>query len=219
MNHDYWLQRWQAGNTPWHLDAVMPLLEQHWPALDLPRDTRVLVPLCGRSLDMAWLAAQGHRVLGVELSPLAIAQFFDSQGLAPKTHEAADGLHHVTDDIEIIQGDIFGLDDATLAGCGAVYDRAAIIALPEPTRTRYANEVYARLPTSSRGLMITFEYPQAQMDGPPFSVEADEIHRLFENHWSINLVERRDVLASLPLFRERGLTALHTAVYQLKRHS
>jgi thiopurine S-methyltransferase len=217
MQAEFWLERWREGRTGFHRDMPMPLLLQHWPALALPQGSRVLVPLCGKTLDMPWLAGQGHRVLGVELSPLAVAQFFAEQDLKPARHESPMGVHHVAGDIEIIEGDVFALDDATLADCGAVYDRAAVIALPPPLRARYAREVYARLPIGCRGLMITLEYPQGEMDGPPFSVDADEVAALFGRHWDVDLLERRDILASQPAFREDGVTALHTSVHRLQR--
>lgn len=217
MQAEFWLERWREGRTGFHRDTPMPLLLQHWPALALPRGSRVLVPLCGKTLDMPWLAEQGHRVLGVELSPLAVAQFFAEQGLTPVRHASPRGVRHVAGDIEIIEGDVFALDDATLAGCGAVYDRAAVIALPPPLRERYARELYARLPAGCRGLMITLDYPQQEMDGPPFSVDAANVAALFGEHWNVELLERRDILASQPKFQESGVTALHTGVYRLQR--
>ncbi len=218
MQAEFWLQRWREGRTGFHRDAPMPLLVQHWPALQLAGGSRVLVPLCGKTLDMPWLAAQGHSVLGVELSPLAIEQFFAGQGLVPERRETAMGIHHVAGDIEIIQGDVFGLDDATLAACDAVYDRAAVIALPPPLRERYAREVYGRLRSGCRALMITLEYPQHEMDGPPFSVDAGNIDALFGDAWQVDLLERRDILASQPRFRDDGVTSLHTGVHRLERH-
>jgi len=217
MQAEFWLERWREGRTSFHRDAPMPLLLQHWPALALPPGSRVLVPLCGKTLDMRWLAEQGHRVLGVELSPLAVAQFFAEHGLTPERHESPLGVHHVAGNIEIIEGDVFALDDATLAGCAAVYDRAAVIALPPPLRARYAREVYGRLPAGSRGLMITLEYPPHEMDGPPFSVDADEVAALFGERWDVELLERSDILAAQPTFRENGVTALHTGVHRLQR--
>jgi thiopurine S-methyltransferase len=215
MQAEFWLQRWREGRTGFHHERPMPLLLEHWPSL--AKGSRVLVPLCGKTLDMPWLAAQGHRVLGVELSPLAVAQFFAEHGLVPERHASPMGVHHVAGDIEIIQGDVFGLDDATLAGCDAVYDRAAVIALPAPMRERYAHEVYARLPTGCRGLMITLEYPQAEMEGPPFSVDAAEVDVLFRGDWNVDLLERRDILAAQPEFQEAGVSSLHTGVYRLQR--
>ncbi|HEX6613650.1 MAG TPA: thiopurine S-methyltransferase [Rhodanobacteraceae bacterium] len=215
MDADFWLQRWQEDRTGWHRDAVMPLLEKHWPALQVPHGTRVLVPLCGKSLDMPWLAAQGLRVRGVELSSLAVQRFFAEHKLSPRSRELPYGTHCSAGDIEIINADIFEVDTAQFANCGAIYDRAALIALPPPMRERYARTVYGALPAGCRGLLIVLEYPQHEMEGPPFSVEEREVHRLFGEHWDIELLERRDILDSQPSFSEQGITALCTAVYRL----
>lgn len=223
MEPEYWLQRWQEGRTGWHHDAVMPLLEQHWPALGVARDARVLVPLCGKSLDMLWLARQGHRVLGVDVSPIAIESFLAENRLDARTQAAGDGLHYTVANapgdgaIELVNGDMFAVDPASIAACTAFYDRAAMIALPAPMRARLADEVYAKLSPGARGLLITLDYPQAQMQGPPFSVDDGEVQRLFGTRWSIRQRDRRDILASQSAFAEKGVTALHTTVYALAR--
>lgn len=216
MDSDFWLQRWQQGQIGFHRDEVMPLLQKHWPALALPAGSRVLVPLCGKSLDMHWLAAQGHRVLGVELSPLAVAQFFEEAGLAPQRHTSRYGEHFVAGPIEIVRGDAFGLDAELLADCAGIYDRAALIALPPPLRQRYRDSVYARLPAAGRGLLITLEYPQPEKQGPPFSVEQPEVESLLAA-FRPGLLERRDILDQEPRFRAEGVSALSTAVYRLQR--
>ncbi len=217
MNTDYWLERWREGRTGWQHDAVMPLLTQHWPALAVAPGTCTLVPFCGKTLDMIWLAEQGHHVLGVEISPLAIEQFFAENKLSAAKKQTPDGIRHSAGNIEIIQGDLFAVRAATFARCGAVYDRAAIIAQSTPERQRYASVVYASLPDDCRGLMITLEYPQAEMDGPPFSVQETEVRHLFASDWHVTLAERRDILAGQPNFQEAGLTSLHTAIYQMRR--
>jgi thiopurine S-methyltransferase len=219
METDFWLQRWREVRTGFHRDRVMPLLEQHWDALALAPGSRVFVPLAGKSLDMLWLAAQGYRVLGVELSPLAAQQFFAESGLHPEVHESRYGRHHVAGAIELICGDAFALDTSALADCAGVYDRAAVIALPADMRRRYAEELYARLPTGCRGLMITLEYPQAEKAGPPFAVDEREVRNLFGARWSVDLLERRDILAAQPGFVAEGVSALSTAVYRLRRVS
>lgn len=224
MKAEYWLQRWREGRTGWHHTDVMPLLLQHWSALQVPAGTRVLVALCGKTLDMPWLSQQGLRVLGVELSPLAVQTFLSENELQASHREAGDGVHYtITNppggEIEIINGDVFGVAPGQLANCGAFYDRATMIALPAALRTRLAGEVYAKLPVGARGLLITLDYPEGEMQGPPFSVDDAEVHRLFDAHWTIDQLERRDILASQPSFSENGITALHTAVYQLTRRN
>jgi len=217
MDTEFWLQRWRDGQTGFHQTRVMPLLQKYWPGLSLPRGGRVLVPLAGKSMDMAWLAGQGHRVLGVELSALAVEQFFAENGLRPATRDSALGRHYAADNIEIICGDVFGLDDATLAGCSGFYDRAALIALPPDMRRRYARDVYARLPAGCQGLLLTLDYPQEEMNGPPFSVNDAEVRALYAGRWDVQSVDRRDVLAKEPKFAARGVTRMETSVYRLRR--
>ncbi len=225
MDEQYWLQRWREGRIGWHHDRPMPLLQQHWPALGVAPDTRVLVPLAGKSLDMLWLASQGLQVVGVEVSPVAVESFLAENHLRAGTHPIAEGTHYEVANapdpgtIEIINGDMFAVSSASIAACSAFYDRAALIALPASMRERLAGEVYAKLPTGSRGLLITLEYPEGEMDGPPFSVDETEVRRLFAPGWTIEQRERRDILESQPHFAEKGVTALHTAVYALTRHA
>jgi thiopurine S-methyltransferase len=217
MERDFWLKRWRESRIGFHQDSPTPLLLKHWPAVGAAPRNRVLVPLAGKSLDMAWFASQGYRVLGAELSPLAVAQFFESQGVEPSVEGAADGIHHLAGPIELVQGDVFALDPDAIASCTAVFDRAAIIALPPEMRERYVREVYGKLPAGCRGLLITLEYPQQEKAAPPFSVAEDEVRALFDGEWRVTLLERRDILEQQPNFQAEGVTALETAVYRLER--
>lgn len=215
MKADFWLERWREGQTHFHQSRITPLLQKYWPTLDLDAGSRVLVPLCGKTLDMIWLAEQGHQVLGVELSPLAVEQFFSENGLDPSRHESHAGQHYTAGSIEIICGDIFAMDAASLAACAAVYDRAALVALPAAMRTRYVDHVYGRLSPRYRGLLLTLDYPQEQMDGPPFSLDDAEVQSLYAAHSRAEIIDRRGILDKEPKFAARGLTRLDTIVYRL----
>lgn len=216
MDPEFWHQRWQANQIGFHQAAPTPLLLRHWPALQVAPGSTVFVPLAGKSVDMAWFAAQGHRVLGVELSQLAIDAFFAEHGLEPEVETTGYGVHHRAGGIELIRGDAFALDAAALAGCDAVFDRGALVALPPDLRRRYAAELYARLPTGCRGLLITLEYPQAERDGPPFSVDEDEVHALYARDWQLERIDRRPIPPDHP-GALAGLSRFHTAVYALQR--
>ncbi|MEO9089169.1 MAG: thiopurine S-methyltransferase [Rhodanobacter sp.] len=215
----YWFERWREGRTGWHSDQPTQLLLKHWPGLEIPPRTHVLVPLCGKSPDLLWLAAQECLVTGVELSPLAVEQFFAENHLTGRKRAEADGEHWTAASIEIVNGDVFNLSAETLASTGAVYDRAALIALPPPMRERYLHEVYGKLPYGCHALLITMDYPQHEMDGPPFSVEDKEVHRLFDPAWEVELLERHAVPASQPPFSVHGVTVLHTSAYRLFKHA
>lgn len=215
MDAEFWLKRWQEGATGFHMSRVTPLLTKHWPSLELSTGSRVLVPLCGKSLDMAWLASQGHAVLGVELAPMAVEQFFSEQGLRPSERESSMGTHYVAGQIEIIRGDIFDLDASTLASCAGVYDRGALVALPPRMRDDYVRHVYGALAPGYRGMLLTLEYDQSTMEGPPFSVPEKELRELFGAHTRISSLDRMDIIDKEPKFAERGLTALESAAWRL----
>lgn len=217
MDPTFWHQRWQEARTGFHQDKPTPLMLKYWPALHVPTNSRIFVPLAGKSLDMVWFAAQGHRVLGVELSQLAIEQFFAEHELNPEIHDSPVGRHYRAGDIELICGDVFALDAETLADCNVVFDRAALIALPPDMRERYVTEVYARLSAGCQGLLITLEYPPHEKQGPPFTVPEAEVHDLFGAHWNIDVLERRAILEQQPGFKAEGLSALDTVVYRLDR--
>lgn len=217
MDTNFWLQRWCEGRTGFHRDQPMPLLLKYWPTLALPASSRVLVPLAGKSMDMLWLAEQGYRVLGVEISPLAVEQFFDESLLQPTVHDSNVGRHHVAGPVEIICGDVFNLDAGCVADCVAVYDRAALIALPAAMRQNYTEHLSRILPAKCEILLITLDYPQAEMEGPPFSVGSDEVNTLYSGDWYVTSLERRDILTDEQRFAARGMSALHSAVYHLQR--
>lgn len=217
MEAEFWLERWRDGRTHFHQSRVTPLLQKYWPTLMLPHGCQVLVPLAGKSLDMIWLAEQGHRVLGVELSQLAVEQFFDENKLCPQVRETACGRHFEADDISVICGDIFRLDAALLSACAGVYDRAALVALPPAMRADYVRQIYGSLASSCRGLLITLDYPQEQMNGPPFSVGDAEIQDMFSAHSEATLIDRRDILDKEPKFIAGGVTRLDSLVYALRR--
>lgn len=217
MDPQFWLQRWRDSRIGFHRDEPMPLLQEHWAALALPTGSRVLVPLAGKSKDMLWLAERGYRVLAVELSPLAVEQFFDENALQPTVHDSRVGKHFVAGDIEVVCGDLFHLQAEDLSDCAGVYDRAALIALPVLMRRRYAMHLSRNLPEDCRMLLITLDYAQSEMEGPPFSVTANEVDALYAADWHVTQRERRDILADQPNFAERGVSTLHTAVYVVER--
>ena len=215
MDPEFWNDRWRNGRIGFHQARVTPLLERHWDAVGVPAGGRVFVPLAGKSLDMAWLASRGHPVLAAELSELAVGQFFAEQGLTPEVRQSRHGTRYSAAGIEIVAGDAFALDDADLADCAGVFDRAALVAVPPALRVRYVSELYAALPAGCRGLLVTLEYPQDQKQGPPFSVPETEVRTLYEG-WCIDILERRGILAEQQAFAEEGVTALDTVAYRLE---
>jgi thiopurine S-methyltransferase len=217
MDPDFWHQRWHDNQIGFHQDKPTPLLLKHWPAIGMPMGAKIFVPLAGKSLDMVWFASQGYRVLAVELSPVAVRQFISEHGVVPEVRESRYGTHYLAGAVELVCGDVFSLDADALADFSAVFDRAALIALPPELRQRYVSDVYSLLPQGCRGLLITLEYPQHEKQGPPFSVTEAEVRELYSRDWSVEVLERRDILAQQPSFAEEGVTSLETVVYRLQR--
>lgn len=217
MEPGFWHDRWQRNEIGFHQQEVHAELRQYWPAVGCAPDALVFAPLCGKSLDLAWLVAQGQRVLGVELSLLAAEAYFAERGQSPERSTLAGFTRLAAGGCTILVGDYFALEPRQLAGVGALYDRAALIALPAPLRARYAARLAELLPAGTPGLLVTIDYPEGQMPGPPFSVPATEVRRLHGAHFELTLLSRRDLLPGEPRLAARGLTSLHGECWQLLR--
>lgn len=216
MDKAFWQARWARDEIGFHQPQVNGYLERHFPGLALAPGDQVFVPLCGKSLDMLWLAAQGYRVLGVELSEKAVQAFFAEQGIEPAVEVRGDWTCYRHGAVALWCGDVFALTAEDLADCAALYDRAALIALPPALRERYAAHLAACLPATATGLLVTLDYPQAQMDGPPFAVPEAEVRQRLGSRWHVVPLESRDVLEESPRFRERGVGWMTEAAYRLE---
>lgn len=217
MEPHFWHARWQANEIGFHQAEINPHLQTYWPALQAAARGRVFVPLCGKSRDMLWLASQGQRVLGVEISPIAVQDFLRENCPAPDSSLEPPFSAHRCDEITLLEGDFFALTAAHLDAVTAVYDRAALIALPPQMRGRYAQHMASLLPPAVPVLLVTLEYPQPEMDGPPFAVTAADVDTLFGKDFQIDTLGGQDILTENPRFQARGLTRLHEQVYRLRR--
>lgn len=217
MHHDFWHERWRTGQIGFHQQSVHPFLERWWPKLGVPAGARVYVPLCGKSLDMAWLANRGHAIVGSELSRIAIDDFFAAQALAPTTTRADGFARYSAGGYELLEGDALALTPTITGPIAAFYDRAALVALPPQLRGPYVDSLAMLMPRGARGLLVSFEYPQEMKGGPPFSVETAEILRLCADRFAAKELERLDILAQTPKFAEFGIPALHEIAYALER--
>jgi thiopurine S-methyltransferase len=215
MDREFWLERWESRRLGWHLDDVNPHLTAFWDTLPVPAGGRVLVPLCGKSVDMKWLADRGHAVVGVEISDQACREFFAEQGLEPGVDRTDGWIRYRAGGVELLCGDFFDLDADLLGPVDAVFDRASLIALPPEMRPAYADTLAALLPQRPPVLLVTLAYHQAQMNGPPFAVWDGELRELFGHRYTIEALRDWDILAESPRFREQGLTELHERVFRL----
>lgn len=217
MHIDFWKQRWADQRIGFHLDEVNPNLAQYWSEVAGDQTQQVLVPLCGKSLDMIWLAAQGCQVMGVECSEQAVQQFIDEQKLTATPSQQGEFTLHQAEDIQLLQGDFFKLNAALLQSVTAVYDRASLIALPAEMRAQYVELLQRTLPQTVSILLVTLDYEQQLMQGPPFAVSDNEVERLYQPSFDISLLDERNVIDDLPRFRQSGLNHMFERVYKITR--
>lgn len=215
MKPEFWVQRWQANQIGFHQDQINPYLVKFWPRLALSANSEVFVPLSGKSLDMWWLRDQGHRVLGVELSPIAVSDFFAAADVTPEKTQSGPFEQCAVDDVTLLCGDFFSLERTRMAGISAVFDRASLVAMPAEMRPDYAAHLTSILPHNCPILLVTMEYPLGEMQGPPFTVPEEEVRQLFGQHYRIARLAQSDILDEAPRFRERGLSALEEKVFLL----
>jgi thiopurine S-methyltransferase len=217
VDEGFWQRRWARNEIGFHSSEVNPYLLRHWPALQLARGSRILVPLCGKSLDMAWLSENGFAVLGVELSERAVEDFFVEQGLVADVSHQGEFKVYRAGTLEIRCGDFFTLSRGDVADCQGLYDRAALIALPAVMRQRYVEHLSRILAPGCQGLLVTLDYEQEQMPGPPFAVSDAEVRQALSPHWDVELLERANALEGNWKFLQRGLTRLEESCYRLGR--
>lgn len=218
MDAEFWQEKWHKGEIGFHLEQVHPLLKRFLPDLNLAAGQRVLVPLCGKSLDLGYLLDQGLQVVGVELSDRAVDALFEQRGVTPECSDWAGGKRYQHGALTVFQGDFFALDADSLGHIDAIYDRAALIALPEAMRSRYAAQLVS-LSSAAPQLLITLSYDQQRMDGPPFSVDLALITALYQDHYNIAVVSNEDIIKHELRFAEKGLAALHQLCSLLTPHT
>lgn len=190
MEHDFWRERWQNNQIGFHEKDGNKLLLRHFDAIELPTGSRYFLPLCGKTGDIAQLLIKGYRVVGVELVEKAIIQLFDELGVEPNVSKTGTFKHYSAPDVDVFVGDFFALTAEILGPVDAVYDRAALVAFPPDMRARYTAHL-AKITNRARQMLITFEYDQSDMDGPPFNVHEDEVHAHYAADYEIELVRRK----------------------------
>ncbi len=210
MHPDFWHERWQQNQIGFHQDEVHPYLRQFWPNT---ASGRIFVPLCGKTLDLWWLRQQGHSVVGVELSPIAVQAFFDEAGVTPAITAKGPMECWQASDIQLYCGDFFALRPEDVTDCEMIYDRAALIALPPDLRREYVSHLHHLFPQGAHMLLVTLDYPQAEMNGPPFAVSDTEVRNLYS---SVQQLASQDVLTQNERFSQRGVSRLNENAYMIE---
>ena len=210
METSFWRDRWQSNDIGFHEKDTNPALIKYFKELSLKAGSRVFFPLCGKTRDIAWLISNGYRVVGAELVELAIEQLFDELKVKPKISELGQIKHYNAKSIDIFVGDIFHVSKEMLGAVDAIYDRAAIVALPEDVRKRYTKHLM-EITNQAPQLVLSFEYDQKQMEGPPFSVSNEELRRHYDQKYRLTLLATTDIPDGI-----KGKCAAKENVWMLK---
>ena len=212
-----WLKFWENNETNWHGDNVTQELIEYFELFELePRD-KVFVPLCGKSLDMLYIMNQGFSVIGVEISEIGVRQFFNENNLTYKITKVDDFDLYSTENLEIYCGDFFALTSKHLNKVKSVFDRKSLIALEPEVRQKYVKHLNDIISVGARILLVTLQYPQHQMSGPPFSVNKSEVELLFSMTFeSRELRSFNDIENGLKLERA-GVDFINNAAYCLRK--
>ena len=210
MDTNFWLKRWEANDIRFHESKANPLLVTYFNALSIAKGSRVFVPLCGKTLDIGWLLSNGYRIAGAELSELAIQQLFAELGIKPEVTDIGEVKHYSTTDIDIFVGNVFDVTGKMLGTIDAIYDRAALVALPENLRIRYTKHL-TDITGGAPQLLITYAYDQKLMEGPPFSVSNEEVIRHYKDSYQLSPLASLEVSGGL-----RGKGAAQENVWLLE---
>lgn len=214
MESEFWINAWNEGRTNFHQEDFNEKLLEFFPLLAPTKGQKVLVPLCGKSKDLFWLHHQNLQVHGVELHEQAVQTFFTENKLAPvKKTQDKDFINYTFENIVISVGDFFKLDGKNTYDL--IYDRAALVALPAPMRKTYVQTIKQSLKVGGKCLLIVYQYDQTKMEGPPFSVDANEIHELYEDQFTIKLMESKKPSNEGP--RLAAVEGLKQKIYILKK--
>ncbi len=216
VDDQFWHAKWAKNQIGFHQEKINSRLKNFWPKLAIPAGDQVFVPLCGKSLDMCWLAER-HAVLGIELSDIAVQGFFNGQGITPDIVQQTTFTRYSSERTVLLCGDFFALTARDLEGVAGIFDRASLVALPTPLRIRYAQHLADIVKSGCKMLLITMVYDEHKMNGPPFSIPESEVNTLFVGHFDVvKLAESNgpDIVGNLS---ERGLDTLTEQVFMLTR--
>jgi thiopurine S-methyltransferase len=210
MEHDFWHSKWHKNEIGFHEPEGNALLVKYADTLLATTSPRVFVPLCGKTQDIHWLLANGCEVVGAELSEIAITQLFAELEIEPEITTLGSLKLFKNGPLSIFVGDIFDLTNETLGGITGIYDRAALVALPTELREKYAAHI-CDITECAPILLISFDYDQSVIPGPPFCVDETEVARLYNASYSITLLERELLEGGL-----KGKVAADSLVFNLK---
>ncbi len=218
MDKKYWLNRWEVGNIPFNQLTPHRFLIKHFKTLDLQSQEKVFVPLCGKSVDMTWLMQQNQRVIGVEISPIAISDFLKENKLDITQLKDNSFQIYQNASCTLYHGDLFDLTSQHLSEIKAVYDRGSLTALPPKTlRSQYINWLKTVIPLNSKMLLIVFEHGAPDVAEPPFSTPYEDVKLFFNSHFSVTQLEKEFITEIPSHWVARKIHDLYECAYLLKK--
>lgn len=212
MDKNYWLERWETNNIPFHLEQTNPNLLKYQQFFTAKTNNNIFLPLCGKTLDIKWLLSQNQNIIGVELSEKAVIELFENLGVNPKVNVLRDMKLYYSRNVTIYVGNIFSLTKELIGNIDYIYDRAALVALPKEVRIKYTSHLM-NITNSAEQLLITYNYDQTLMDGPPFSVSLHEIEGHYSKHYSIKILETLKIPNGL-----KGICPATEEIWYLKKN-
>jgi len=212
INNEFWQKKWKDGIIGFHKKSVNEKLSGFFAQIKDESTKRVYVPLCGKSVDMIWLAREGMEVIGSEISGLAIQQFFQENKISFEQNQR----RFSSEQIVIENDDFFHFDPRELGTIDAIYDRAAMVAMPSERHADYAQRLLKILRPGGSILLVTFTYKQNQMSGPPFSVTEQSVLQHFKPA-KITELFHQSILEKEPKFQSRGLDSLTETVWRIQK--
>ncbi len=219
--HDFWAQRWEQGRIGFHSQQVNPQLVKYADrlisGLTLESAPRILIPLCGKTVDITWLEDQGCDVVGVEIVEQALEDFHSEQGRQFYVISENGFNAWTSGRTALFQGDFFEIDHSVIGTVTGVWDRAALVAVLPELQQKYADQLVALTRKGARVLLRTFAYDQSAMQGPPWSVSPQTVQTIFGERFRIELLESQELIDVLHKFRDRGATSFIGSTWLLTR--
>ncbi|XP_072854773.2 thiopurine S-methyltransferase isoform X2 [Pogona vitticeps] len=219
VTEEEWLAKWQTKNIGFHMEQGHPFLRKY---LDLllngRKGLKIFFPLCGKTIEMKWLADLGHHVVGVEISESALKEFFAEQNLSfsEETVPQIPGaklFKSTSGNISLYCCSIYDLTSTVTGKVDGIWDRGSLVAVNPSQRERYSQLILSLMNENCRCLLVTCLYDPSKHKGPPFYVSDSEVKSLFGKHCEIKCLEKKDSLSERP--KQWGLDSFWEVIYVL----
>lgn len=215
MEAKFWFDSWEKGGfyTSFHRKDIHPYVLNYLTPDELAGKT-CLVPLCGKSVDMMYLAAFADKVIGVEIVEKAILEFFEENNLA---YHQPDDETYIAGNITLLRKDFMQLTSQEIGHIDWVYDRASLVALPDKMREDYLYSIDRLTDIGTKSLVITLEYFPL-INSAPFSIPISEMEDYYGLGHFINHIES-PLLMNHGMVRRWNLAYLYEHGFLLTKHT